>query len=72
MAADSVPWAMLIALVAGVPATLAVLMLLEWSGGREAPATWGHLLKASAELALLEAMPVGYLIWRLREGRIEV
>lgn len=64
-------WAMLIAFVAGVPATLAVMMLVEWSGGREAPATWGHLFKASAQLALLEAAPVGYLIWRLREGRIE-
>jgi hypothetical protein len=61
-----ITWAIAVALVACVPATLAVLMIVEWNGGREAPATWGHLLGASAKLALLEAVPVGYLLWRLQ------
>jgi hypothetical protein len=58
--------AVAVAFVAGVPATLAVLMIVEWSGGREMPATWGHLFVASVKLALVEAAPVGYLLWRLR------
>ena len=61
-------WAAVVAFVAGVPATLAVLMIVEWSGGAEAPATWGHLFAASVKLALVEAVPVGYLLWRLREN----
>lgn len=65
------PWAILVALVAAVPATLAILMILEWSGGQEAPATWPHLFKASVQLAVVEAAPVGYLLWRLREWQVE-
>jgi hypothetical protein len=63
-------WAVAVALVAGVPATLAVLMIVEWSGGGEAPATWAHLFGASIKLALVEAVPVGYLLWRLQTDRL--
>ena len=65
------PGALATAIVAGVPATLAVLMIMEWSGPREAPATWAHLFKASVQLAAVEAAPVGYLLWRLRQSQIE-
>jgi hypothetical protein len=62
------PWAVAVAFVAGVPASLAVLMIGEWSGGREAPATWGHLFKASVQLAVVETVPIGYLLWRFSSG----
>ena len=61
-------WAVVVAFVAGVPATLAVLMIVEWIGGREAPATWGHLFVASVKLAVIEAAPAGYLLWRVYSG----
>ena len=63
--------ALAVAVVAGVPVTLALLMIVEWTGPREAPATWAHLFKASLQLAALEAAPVGYLLWRLRQWQIE-
>ncbi len=64
-------WAIAVALIAGVPATLAVLMIFEWSAGGEPPATWAHLFGASVKLALVEAIPVGYLLWRFQTDRLD-
>ena len=63
--------ALAVAVVAGVPVTLALLMIVEWTGPREAPATWAHRFKASLQFAAVEAAPVGYLLWRLRQWQIE-
>jgi hypothetical protein len=63
--------ALAVAVVAGVPVTLALLMIVEWTGPHEAPATWAHLFKASLQLAAVEAAPVGYLLWRVRQWQIE-
>lgn len=65
------PGALLTAFVAAVPATLAVLVVLEWTGGSEAAASWGRLIKGSLQLALLETAPVGYLLWRLRQWQLQ-
>jgi hypothetical protein len=65
------PGAILTAAVACVPATLAVLMVYEWIAAAETPASWGHLFKASIELALVEMVPVGYLLWRVRQWQEE-
>jgi hypothetical protein len=46
-------------------------MIVEWTGPHEAPATWAHLFKASLQLAAVEAAPVGYLLWRVRQWQIE-
>jgi hypothetical protein len=48
---------------------LALLMGLEWLDPREPLATWGSLLTRSVQLAALEAAPVGYLLWLLRQPR---
>jgi hypothetical protein len=63
--------AVAVAVVAGVPVTLAFLMIVEWTGPRGVPATWAHLFKSSLQLAALEAAPVGYLLWRLRQRQLE-
>jgi hypothetical protein len=65
------PGALAVALVAGVPVALALLMGLEWLDRREPLATWGSLLKGSVQLAALEAAPAGYLLWLLAQGRPE-
>jgi hypothetical protein len=59
------PGAVAVAFVAGVPAALAVLMVVEHRDPSEPLATWGHLLAASVRFAALEAVPVGYLLWML-------
>jgi D-aminopeptidase len=48
-----------------VPATLAVLMVMEWRHPSEPLAAWGQLLGGSVRFAALEALPVGYLLWML-------
>jgi hypothetical protein len=65
------PGALAVALLAGVPVALALLMGLEWLDRREPLATWGSLLKGSVQLAALEAAPAGYLLWLLAHGRPE-
>jgi hypothetical protein len=57
------PGAVLVALIAGLPGALAVLMGVEWMQRREPLATWGDLLVGSARFAALEAAPVGFLLW---------
>jgi hypothetical protein len=59
------PGAVAVAFAAGVPAALAVLMVVEHRDPSEPLATWGHLLVASVRFAALEAVPVGYLLWML-------
>jgi hypothetical protein len=61
--------ALIVAFVAGIPVSLALLMGLEWLDPREPLATWGSLLTRSVQLAALEAAPVGYLLWLLRQAR---
>ena len=63
----SYPGALLVAFTAGVPAALAALMGMEWLHPGDPVATWGRLLVGSVRLAALEAVPVGYLLWILRE-----
>jgi hypothetical protein len=60
--------AIVVAFTAGMPAALALLMGIEWLDSREPLVTWGGLLKGSVELAALEAVPVGYLLWLLRQA----
>jgi hypothetical protein len=57
--------ALAVAFAAGVPAALAILMLLAWRDPREPAATWGDLFLGSLRFAALEAVPVGYLLWNL-------
>ena len=45
------------AFIAGVPAALAVFMILEWRDPREPLATWTELVTNSVWLAALEATP---------------
>ena len=52
-----------VALAAGVPGSLALLLALEWRGSLEPASTWGALLWNSVRLAAVEAVPVGYLLW---------
>jgi hypothetical protein len=59
------PGALAVAFAGGVPAALAVLMVVEWRDPSEPLATWGHLLAGSVRFAALEAVPVGYLLWML-------
>jgi hypothetical protein len=59
------PGALAVAFAGGVPAALAVLMVVEWRDPGEPLATWGHLLAGSVRFAALEAVPVGYLLWML-------
>lgn len=61
--------AVALAFAAGIPAAAAVLMAAEWLDAREPLATWSHLVATSIQLAALEAMPVGYLLWRLQAAR---
>ena len=56
------PGAVAVAFAAGVPAALAVLMLVEWRDASVPLATWGRLLGGSVKIAALEAVPVGYLL----------
>ena len=63
--------ALLTASVACVPATLAALLVNEWFTHAETQASWGHLLTASLELALVETVPVAYLLWRVRQWQEE-
>ena len=57
--------AILVALAAGLPGALAVLMAVEWYQRREPLASWWDLLAGSAKFAALEAVPVGFLLWML-------
>jgi hypothetical protein len=59
------PGAVAVAFASGVPAALAVIMVVEWRDPSEPLATWGHLLAASVRFAAFEAVPVGYLLWML-------
>jgi hypothetical protein len=54
-----------VALTAGVPGSLALLLVLAWRGSPEPASSWGELLWNSARLAALEAVPVGYLLWQI-------
>ncbi|MEP6688118.1 MAG: P1 family peptidase [Gemmatimonadales bacterium] len=58
------------AFAGGVPAALAVLMVVAWRDRSEPLAGWGHLLGASVRLATLEAVPVGYLLRLLALRRV--
>jgi hypothetical protein len=57
--------AVAVAFAAGVPAALALLMVMAWRDPREPVATWGALFLGSLRFAALEALPVGYLLWNL-------
>jgi len=57
--------ALLVAFGAGVPAALAILMVLAWRDHREPVATWGDLLLGTLRLTALETLPIGYLLWNL-------
>ncbi|HET9725549.1 MAG TPA: hypothetical protein VFP28_01455 [Gemmatimonadales bacterium] len=57
--------AVLVALAAGFPGALAVLMTVEWLERREPLASWWDLLTGSVRFAALEALPVGFLLWML-------
>lgn len=59
------PGAVLVALIAGLPGALAVLMGVEWVEQREPLASWWDLVVGSAKFAALEAGPVGFLLWML-------
>jgi len=59
------PGALFVALMAGLPGALAVLMGVEWVERREPLASWWDLLVGSAKFAALEAVPVGFLLWML-------
>jgi hypothetical protein len=61
------PGALAVAFTAGVPAGLALLMGLEWHDPHEPVATWASLFKGSVQLASLLAVPVGYLLWGVRQ-----
>jgi len=57
--------ALAVAFGAGVPAALAILMILAWRDHREPVATWGELFLGSLRVAALETLPVGYLLWNI-------
>src|SRR5690349_4530606 len=57
--------AVLVALTAGFPGALAVLMAVEWLERGEPLASWWDLLAGSVRFAALEALPVGFLLWML-------
>ena len=61
------PGAVAVAFTAGVPASLALLMALEWRDAQEPMTTWTRLFLNSGRLAALEAAPVGYLLWILTQ-----
>jgi hypothetical protein len=59
--------ALLVAFTAGVPASLALLLVLAWLDRREPLTSWWSVLVGSVEFATLEAVPVGFLFWLLYE-----
>jgi hypothetical protein len=67
--------AFVVALTAGIPASLALLMVLAWFDRREPLTSWWSVLSGSLQFAALEAAPVGFLLWMLYEqtgwGRAE-
>ncbi|HEU4699396.1 MAG TPA: hypothetical protein VFS40_09455 [Gemmatimonadales bacterium] len=65
------PLAVGVAFVAAVPAALALLMAAEWRDPSTPHASWARLLGDGVRLAALEAVPVGYVLWRVRAPRRE-
>jgi hypothetical protein len=59
------PGAVVVALAAGVPGAFTVLMGAEWLRPADPPTGWFELLRRSAGLAAVMAVPVGYLLWTL-------
>jgi hypothetical protein len=59
------PGAVMVALAAGVPGAVTVLMGVEWLRPSDPPMAWLELLGRSAGLAAVMAVPVGYLLWLL-------
>jgi hypothetical protein len=55
----------IVALAAGVPGALAVLLAVGWFDRREPLAGWWDLLAGSFKFAALEMLPVGFLLWML-------
>jgi len=59
--------ALVVAFAAGVPASLALLLVLAWLDRREPLTNWWSVLVGSVQFAALEAVPVGFLLWLLYE-----
>jgi hypothetical protein len=56
-----------VAFAAGIPASLALLLVLAWLDRREPLANWWSVLAGSVQFATLEAVPAGFLLWLLYE-----
>lgn len=59
--------ALVVAFAAGIPASLALLLVLAWLDRREPLANWWSVLAGSVQFATLEAVPAGFLLWLLYE-----
>jgi len=59
--------ALVVAFIAGVPGSLALLLVLAWLDRREPLTGWWSVLAGSVQFATLEAVPVGFLLWLLYE-----